>query len=900
MSERKEVLVLNPKEVATEGRTEINLHFDATQVRESGPDWGQFEPDMFMVEGAYGSIPIDDRLPNRVISIPLVLGATGDFDAARIALQAEVARIREEGGWFKRECIGGAYGEAGERLYADIVKASLKLGGGTKPASQGIDPDAELILEVLPDWYGDEEVGELHEGAGDLSWVEQIKGELPGRVTSLTVTDKSGNNQMGLGYHFRRKNYSSDAGAAWAFEAEDLVPLDLATIATLSEASPAGSAANNSILHNNLSTSWTPVLSLSRLPKVRSVAAASASTGKVTPALPTGVKEYDILIMVIETENQAVTVPSGWAHVSGSPVEVASGTTTRLTVLWKRASAAETAPTLEDPGDHIIARVMAVSGCVKTGNPWDVKATATELASDTSVAIPGASTSVDNCLIVAAVATGTDVSSAAHIASFSNSNFQTCTEQMDSWTAEGGGGGFGVATGVKLKAGAYGETTATIGTANFKAMMSFALRPETGGSLPSHVGLYNVWARVYTKSSTPPWVRLVYDVGDLVAPSTNTQVQVPGSNNFYLINLGQVNIRSSLFGTHRWQAAVQAYGISGEENIYIDRLYFECADESSGILSGAPDTFGPALTEYIARDEFNQKAGAATGQAAAVGGTYAAATNSDATDFEVDATSHALKRTAVSDTGTIIGGGALAGRAIGTPVEATDLAFGMDFLIESNNPSAMPPGQIVSWVDATHFMAVTLSITGQGWTVALFKGGSGLTAVGSTLIPGLSVADKVVRGRLLTVVQGTRMTVYAAGPSGDLRRIHSITNTMAGVKGKAFIYDGNSSATAGTRYFDNLRMWVPEDDAVLFANCSAQLSSGGFMRQSADGTAYGPIAYPASDLPRIPVSGPEGRPVEISVKPTRGNFKEIPDSGLDKIAAQLSYRPCWTGVPGSS
>ncbi len=47
-----------------------------------------------------------------------------------------------------------------------------------------------------------------------------------------------------------------------------------------------------------------------------------------------------------------------------------------------------------------------------------------------------------------------------------------------------------------------------------------------------------------------------------------------------------------------------------------------------------------------------------------------------------------------------------------------------------------------------------------------------------------------------------------------------------------------------------------------------------------------------TDLPRLPVSGPEEKPLEIATKPSRGDFTTLPDSGIDKFSAQLTYRSC--------
>lgn len=115
--------------------------------------------------------------------------------------------------------------------------------------------------------------------------------------------------------------------------------------------------------------------------------------------------------------------------------------------------------------------------------------------------------------------------------------------------------------------------------------------------------------------------------------------------------------------------------------------------------------------------------------------------------------------------------------------------------------------------------------------------------------------------------------------------------------GTAYLYDENELAKAVTREYDALGVWVPTIDAVLFANRDAHLLTQGLARKGPDNVGYGDIARPGSDLPRIPVSGPEERPVEVAIKPSRGDFDTVPDGGLDLVAGKLSYRPCWSSVP---
>jgi len=218
-------------------------------------------------------------------------------------------------------------------------------------------------------------------------------------------------------------------------------------------------------------------------------ASAAAGQAAITPAFPSGytATTNDIAITFCETENtDTVTPPSGWSAVTNSTVS--SGTVTRLWAIWRRIQAGDTAPSIADAGDHNIGRMIIVRGCATSGNPWDVLGTSTELVADTSVSIPGVTTTVSNCLVLYAVSTGQDGSSStAAYSGWADATLANITEQMDNYTASGLGGGFGMASGEMASAGATGAMTATLAlTANFKALMTIALREEPPAAEPTH------------------------------------------------------------------------------------------------------------------------------------------------------------------------------------------------------------------------------------------------------------------------------------------------------------------------------------------------------------------------------------------------------------------------------
>jgi hypothetical protein len=214
----------------------------------------------------------------------------------------------------------------------------------------------------------------------------------------------------------------------------------------------------------------------------------TSGTGAITPALPSGIATGDILLLSLETANEAIsiTTPNGgtWTEVTGSPqgTGTAGGSSaTRLTVFWSRYNGTQGAPTTSDSGNHQIGRIIAFREAAASGNPWNVTAGGVEATSDTSGAIPGATTTVANTLIVAVIATNLpDATGTANFSAWANSNLTDVTERTDNTGNSGNGGGLGIATGKKSAAGVYGNTTVTLATSAVKGMMSIALKPETG------------------------------------------------------------------------------------------------------------------------------------------------------------------------------------------------------------------------------------------------------------------------------------------------------------------------------------------------------------------------------------------------------------------------------------
>ena len=260
--------------------------------------------------------------------------------------------------------------------------------------------------------------------------------------------------------------------------------------------------------------------------------AMAAGTGAVSPALPSGWQQNDIFLLFCETANQAVTAPSGWTEVSGSPQGTGTAgrnAATCLSVFWRRATASDSAPTVADPGNHVVAAILAFRNVAESGNPGDVTAGNVLSSASTSVSIPGATTTVPGCMVVVAVATGPDTN-AAQCSGWSNSNLSGLTELVDYYSTQGNGGGFGVAAGTQSTAGNYGTTTATVATSFVQGRLSIALKPK--------------WVPNYQLDLEVQWTNAAYSVtnaelciyaGTLASESLQVDVR-SGSNWVTLIS----------------------------------------------------------------------------------------------------------------------------------------------------------------------------------------------------------------------------------------------------------------------------------------------------------------------------------------------------------------------------
>lgn len=247
-----EKIVLDPSE-----ETLSRFEFDITGwIGADGADWGEAAIEASMADQTIGASPVDYRIPNRIVTIPLTLVARGAITAltARTRVQQKVGLFQREGGVVKRITAGGGI------VYADVVNATLALSSVSGIESRlGIDIDASLVLECRPDFWGSEITLADHTETTlpEITVTEtSVGGNYPaGNRVRIVVDDDSAHNQRGLFGGIRSRHYSSDDKAALSYQAEGLQALDTATSTAL-----AGASGGNVVRHGTLSTNWTPVL----------------------------------------------------------------------------------------------------------------------------------------------------------------------------------------------------------------------------------------------------------------------------------------------------------------------------------------------------------------------------------------------------------------------------------------------------------------------------------------------------------------------------------------------------------------------------------------------------------------------------------------------------------------
>lgn len=400
-------------------------------------------------------------------------------------------------------------------------------------------------------------------------------------------------------------------------------------------------------------------------PAYRASGTFTASTGAITPPYPASMQAGDVCLLVVTSENQAITLTTanGFAEVSWSPQYAGTAATdpaSRLAVFWKRTVGGDAAPVVADSGNNTEGQIHCYSGVISTGNPWDVGAGGNDGAANTTAGnIPGATTTVNDDLVVVINSTSNNATNQAQFSGWTNANLINLTERADNSNTAGLGGGHGIADGVDDIAGAYGTTTVTLANTSYQGAISIALKPAIGvvaslgkttdgwsGAIPVSLSLNSL------SSSTYPYAR--------------AKIVTPASQTFYV--------------TTTWNGAANAY----TGTIYPGSNYCPgCADPTTGTFTvtgqiSTSSSFSPIAYESSAQTftttrtlRWNAVSTAAMGYSTDVSSTYSGGVwTTSITDFSINDASGTNSNVAVaipfipataniSITGVTLGGSAV-------------------------------------------------------------------------------------------------------------------------------------------------------------------------------------------------------------------------------------------------
>ncbi|MDD3399476.1 MAG: hypothetical protein WC919_04265 [Candidatus Paceibacterota bacterium] len=122
------------------------------------------------------------------------------------------------------------------------------------------------------------------------------------------------------------------------------------------------------VLVLGLGTAWIPKAEAA-VSYVSAGTAATSGSGNVSPGIPAGIQNNDILVAVIHShDNTNSSMPAGWAEkVAGN-----GNANNRMEIWWKRTTGTESSPTVTHAGGTIIAKIYAFRGAVESGDPFNV------------------------------------------------------------------------------------------------------------------------------------------------------------------------------------------------------------------------------------------------------------------------------------------------------------------------------------------------------------------------------------------------------------------------------------------------------------------------------------------------------------------------------------------------
>lgn len=207
----------------------------------------------------------------------------------------------------------------------------------------------------------------------------------------------------------------------------------------------------------------------------------TSSSNAITPPLPTGLRNGDLLLLVVTSANEAITTPSQWTQVTNSPQYTGTAAAAggiRIGVFWRIYNGNVTASQVSDTGSLNVGQIFAFRG-VDLQNPIDASAGSVDATATSTITCPAVTTTVANCMIVGCIGLDKDLADTNTITgTWTNTNLTSITERHDETVSTSVGGGLAVVTGLKATAGSTGTTTNTADTSTTHAYVTVALKPK--------------------------------------------------------------------------------------------------------------------------------------------------------------------------------------------------------------------------------------------------------------------------------------------------------------------------------------------------------------------------------------------------------------------------------------
>ncbi len=383
--------------------------------------------------------------------------------------------------------------------------------------------------------------------------------------------------------------------------------------------------------------------------------------------------------------------------------------------------------------------------------------------------------------------------------------------------------------------------------ASWVSMLSTTIAATTGNF--THQGSYRVWARCYSSTGTPQF-QFLWGVGSLSVPVMNDPVTLPGSNAFYLLDLGEVRLDGPPEGANEWFGAVQVYSLTGADSASVDCLYLQPLDEAAGVLTytkTTPPSSINTVNPFPGTGANNSSSGSVAwsnpGNVVRFDGSFATVS------LSASQTSEWL--TATNFGFTVPSGATIQG--IATAIYSTFPVYGgSSFVARLIKAGTVQTGQ---WTGSGGGPYEGETANEYGGPTDLWQGTWAPSDVNNS---GFGFAFQLVAGQTLEMAVDF-MTVV-------------VSYTLA------------SGFTV-------------VQDAVVYANETCVVRHDGVFRQGPSSGPYGPVSNVVGDLARLPPSGMEGRPCQVFVKPTRGDFNTLPDAGLDSFTVEPIYRATYIFRP---